>query len=138
MMRNNMGKALAARGERERAIAEYREALRIKPSFVLARYNLAGALAQAGREAEAGAEYRAALGYNPLDADLHIGLAGVLERQGDGAGALGATGWRSRCVRRAPICTRGWGSCSSGRAGCRRRRSFRAGRAAAPAPRRRT
>ena len=88
MMRNNMGKALAARGERERAIAEYREALRIKPSFVLARYNLAGALAQAGREAEAGAEYRAALGYNPLDADLHIGLAGVLERQGDGAGAL--------------------------------------------------
>lgn len=88
MIRNNLGKAHAARGDRDAAIAEFRESLRIKPSFVLARHNLAATLAQAGRADEAVEEYRRALDYNLFDADLHVALAALLEAQGSRAKAL--------------------------------------------------
>ena len=120
MIRNNLGKAYVARGELEPAVAEFRESLRIMPSFVLARHNLAGTLARQGRLADAVAEYRTALGYNPFDADLHVGLAELLERQGDGAQASREYRLALQMRPQRPTSIRWWACFSSGR-GLRRR-----------------
>jgi len=58
-----LGALLAVKGERERAVAEYREALRLQPAFGRALIGLAGLLAESGAVADAEALlHRAAAG----------------------------------------------------------------------------
>ena len=51
-----LGVALKAQGKREEAIAEFREAIRLKPDYAEAHYNLGLALAAQGKP-EAAAAY---------------------------------------------------------------------------------
>ena len=54
-----------AKGDREAAIAQFREALQLNPAFADAHLNLAIALRQAGRMEEATSHYNEALRLNP-------------------------------------------------------------------------
>ena len=59
MAHNNLGnRPGATRGKLDEAIAEYREAIRLKPDYADAHYNLGIALATRGKLDEAIAEYR--------------------------------------------------------------------------------
>jgi tetratricopeptide (TPR) repeat protein len=79
---NNLGNALAARGQVDEAIAHYRMALEIKPDDVKAHNNLGSALAGRGQIDEAIAHYHKALQINPDDAETHNNLALVLAARG--------------------------------------------------------
>jgi serine/threonine-protein kinase len=69
-------------GLREDAIAEYREAIRLKPDFAVGHYNLGNALRAQGRPEDAIAEYREAIRLEPNHAAAHYNLVDLLERQG--------------------------------------------------------
>ena len=60
------------------AAAEYREALRLRPSSVQARVNLGTVLLETGATAEAVEHYRAALAADPGLADVHFTLGVAL------------------------------------------------------------
>ncbi len=62
---NNLGILMAARGQTDEAIAEYRESLELEPAYVEAHNNLGNALAGRGRVNEAMAQYRKALQLTP-------------------------------------------------------------------------
>jgi tetratricopeptide (TPR) repeat protein len=74
------------------AIAQFREAARLKPGLIQARANLALALLHAGDAAGAVEAYGAAAGLRPDDAALRYNLGLALQRSGDGAGAIQAYG----------------------------------------------
>ena len=61
----NLGVALELRGDLDGAIAEYRQALRMKPDDAKAHYNLGGALRLKGDLDGAISEYRQALRLKP-------------------------------------------------------------------------
>jgi tetratricopeptide (TPR) repeat protein len=61
----NLGRALAGEGRIDEAIAQYSQALRLKPDFPLAHLNLGLALASQGRIDEAIAQYSEALRIKP-------------------------------------------------------------------------
>ncbi|HET9315092.1 MAG TPA: tetratricopeptide repeat protein [Vicinamibacteria bacterium] len=82
LVRNNLGRALAAQGRTDEAIAEYREGLRIDPRHAATRSKLGNALAEEGRFEEAAAEYAAALDVDPRDHRTHNNYARVLLRLG--------------------------------------------------------
>jgi tetratricopeptide (TPR) repeat protein len=79
---NNLGNALAAHGEMDGAIAQYRKALALDPDSELAHNNLGLALARRGRAEAAIAEYRAALRSKPDYGEAHNNLGSVLADQG--------------------------------------------------------
>ena len=70
------------------AIAEFREAIRLKPDDAWAHRKLGDALHNQGKMAEAIAAYREAIRINPDYAWAHIGLGQALRSQGDYAGSL--------------------------------------------------
>lgn len=74
--------ALTDAGSLGPAIEHYREALRIRPSFALARTNLANALARQGKPAEAVEHYAIALKANPDDAIARVGYGSALDDLG--------------------------------------------------------
>jgi tetratricopeptide (TPR) repeat protein len=78
----NLGLALATMpGRLPAAIAQYEEALRIKPDYVVAQCNLGTALMQMpGRLPDAIAHYEKALSLNPDDVAVHNDLAAALEK----------------------------------------------------------
>jgi tetratricopeptide (TPR) repeat protein len=78
----NLGLALYAKGRLDEAIAEYREAIRIKKDFAEAHCNLGVALTAKGRLDEAIAEYREALRIKKDYAEAHCNLGHALLRQG--------------------------------------------------------
>jgi len=80
---NNLGTALSAEGENDDAIAHYREAIDINPSYVDAHYNLGVALAAQGKNEEAIAQYHAAIKINPNYVDAYYNLANLLMKQGN-------------------------------------------------------
>lgn len=80
--RNNLGTALDAVGEAEKAEASWREALRIDPRYAEARGNLAGLLFRSRRLDEADAELRAASALDPQSAPLRHNLGLVAESRG--------------------------------------------------------
>ncbi|MEO8603036.1 MAG: tetratricopeptide repeat protein, partial [bacterium] len=80
--RNNLGVALAARGEVEAAEEAFREALRIKSDFGDPYNNIGLLLWRQGRREEAAAQYRAALQYGPYSAETHSNLGLVLNELG--------------------------------------------------------
>ena len=74
---NNLGLALAGRGQIDEALAHYQTALKIKPDYAEARNNLGAALAGCGRLGEALPHYQRALEIKPDYAEAHnnLGLA---------------------------------------------------------------
>jgi len=88
MAHNNLGLALAGRGQVDEAIAHYQQALTIKPDLATAYYNFAFVLAHLGRLDEAIAHYRKGLDFKPEDAEAHYQLGRALQMQGKIAEAL--------------------------------------------------
>ncbi len=78
---NNLGVALAERGQQTEAIRHYREALRFRPDYPRAHYNLGIQLAEAGRPGEAALHFSEALTSNPQNEILHNNLGVVLVQQ---------------------------------------------------------
>ena len=78
----------ASSGAFDEAIAEYRRALALRPTFIDIRLRLAEALRDAGRPQDALRELKAILAQNPdyMPARIHPGL--TLFSTGDGAGAI--------------------------------------------------
>ncbi len=87
--RSNLGNVLLASGQRDAAVAQYREALRRKPDFAEGHNNYGTALAAAGKNQEAEAEYRKAIALKPeFYADAHNNLGVALARDDDVKGAV--------------------------------------------------
>ena len=82
LVRNNLGRALAAQGRVDEAVAEYREALRIDPRHAATLSKLGNALADQGRFEEAAREYAAALEADPRDHKTRNNYARVLLKLG--------------------------------------------------------
>jgi predicted CXXCH cytochrome family protein len=79
--RMSLGNLAAARGDPAAAIAEYRNAIEIDPTFVQAYVNLAEAYRNRGAEGEADVTLRQGLARNPRTAVLHHALGLSLVRQ---------------------------------------------------------
>ena len=77
------GVELGQKGDLEGAIAEFREALRLKPDFADAHLNLGVALRDKGDLDGAIAEHRTALRLQPEDAGAHYALGLALTAKGD-------------------------------------------------------
>src|SRR5207245_1053825 len=69
------------------AVAEYREALRLRPNFPEAHFALGNAENDQGKLAEAVEEYRKGLRLRPGDPAAHINLGAALNKQGKPAEA---------------------------------------------------
>jgi tetratricopeptide (TPR) repeat protein len=78
----NLGVALAHQGRFDEAIAQYSEALRMKPDYPGAHLNLGLALAGQGRFDEAIAQYSQALRMKPDYPEAHLNLGLALAGQG--------------------------------------------------------
>ena len=79
---NNLGLALAQRGQLAEATARFAHAASLDPDYAQAHNNLGIALAKQGRLEEAVAHYRRALALEPGYAKAHNNLAVSLARQG--------------------------------------------------------
>ena len=82
MAYNNLGNALQARGQVEKALAQYQEALRLKPDYAEAHNNLGDALQGLGRLDEAITQYQAALRLKPDFGGAYYNLGNALQGQG--------------------------------------------------------
>jgi tetratricopeptide (TPR) repeat protein len=81
LARNNLGKLLRESGRADEAIAQYREALRIRPDAEV-DYNLGVALLSSGRISDAAASFGEALRLRPGYPEAHINLARALAGMG--------------------------------------------------------
>jgi tetratricopeptide (TPR) repeat protein len=84
----NLANFFKQKGELERAVHHYREALALDPRLEEAPQNLADTLLDLGRPREAIAAYRQNLEQNPNDAVAHHNLAKLLRAQGEPEQAL--------------------------------------------------
>jgi protein O-mannosyl-transferase len=82
MAHYNLGIALNDRGDPDGAIAHYRQAVELRPSYAEAHYNLGRLLAQKGQLDEAIVHYEKALETNPADAEAHNNLGATLFANG--------------------------------------------------------
>lgn len=80
---NNLGNALADRGDLDAAIVEYQSALSIKPNDITAHYNLALAFAGKGDFNAAIPRYREVLKIKPDSIETHINLGDALLKKGN-------------------------------------------------------
>jgi tetratricopeptide (TPR) repeat protein len=78
------------KGRLGEAVAEYREALRLKKDYPDAHVNLGDALVAQGRAREAEAAFREAIRLKRDDPNAHYGLGNALREQGDLPGASAA------------------------------------------------
>ncbi len=81
-VRNNLGYALATRGEIEEAVAEYHRSLQINPNYDRAHYNLGVALLGRRETDEAIAHFQKALQINPSYAEALNNLGLILADRG--------------------------------------------------------
>lgn len=79
---NNLGNVFSRQGKFDEAIAEYAEALRVRPEYPEGHNDLGNTLKDHGRLAEAVAEYTQALRLKPDYAEAHNNLGIVLVQQG--------------------------------------------------------
>ncbi|HKJ93029.1 MAG TPA: tetratricopeptide repeat protein, partial [Longimicrobiales bacterium] len=119
MAHNNLGMLLAARGETDRAIGQFQEALRERPDHAGALSNLGGAYLRQGKLDQAKSAVLQALALDPDLPGARNSLAQVLLAEGRAAEALRAL---EALVRDAPAYAPGEGSLGSallrtGRAG---------------------
>jgi len=82
MAHYNLGIALKDRGDIDTAIAHYRQAIELRPSYAEAHYNLGRLLAEKGQLDEAVTHYSKALETNPADAEAHNNLGTTLFASG--------------------------------------------------------
>jgi tetratricopeptide (TPR) repeat protein len=82
MAHYNLGIVLSGRGDTDGAIAHYRQAVELRPSYSEAHYNLGRLLAQKGQLGDAVAHYQKALEVNPADAEAHNNLGATLFASG--------------------------------------------------------
>jgi tetratricopeptide (TPR) repeat protein len=87
-VRNNLGNAYAFAGQMDRALAQYRESIRINPDHPLAYYNIGFTFVHQKRFAEAVEPLRQAVRIRPNDADSQYILARALAGSGRPAEAL--------------------------------------------------
>jgi tetratricopeptide (TPR) repeat protein len=87
---NGLGIALLDKNDREGAIAEYRESIRLDGNYAPAHNNLGWALHQAGDLEGAIAAYRESIRVNPKIAQAQHNLGWALEQHGDLEGATAA------------------------------------------------
>jgi Flp pilus assembly protein TadD len=85
---NNLGIALARKGNRQEAIDHYRRALQLKPNFPQAHYNLGNALQQLGERDQAASHYEQALKLKPDDFETRFRLGVVRMEQDRSADAV--------------------------------------------------
>lgn len=78
----NLGVELSARGSLDRAMEEYRTAIRLEPTKGEAHSNLGAILRTRGDEDGAWQEYNLAIKYNPELAEPHNNLAVILYKKG--------------------------------------------------------
>jgi protein O-mannosyl-transferase len=78
MAHYNLGIALNDRGKTDQAIAQYQQAIELRPRYAEAHYNLARLLAQKGQLDDAVAHYEKALEINPADAEAQNNLGVTL------------------------------------------------------------
>ena len=79
---NNLGVLLANAGRADEAIAQYRKALEIHPSYAKAHFNLGNVLAAAGRSDEAIAQYERAVQLDGNYINAHIRLGNMMLQAG--------------------------------------------------------
>ena len=79
---NNLGMALASKGQYAEAAAEFRAAIAAEPTSVLAHRNLGNVLASMGRADEALAAFERAVSLNPNDARATYDLGSLLLESG--------------------------------------------------------
>jgi tetratricopeptide (TPR) repeat protein len=82
-LHNNLGLSLAGRGKFDEAIAQYKQALEIKPDYAEAHNNLGAALAGSGQLNEAIAHYQKALEIDPNFVGAHNNLGNLLAGCGE-------------------------------------------------------
>jgi tetratricopeptide (TPR) repeat protein len=85
---NNLGVALFDFGDRDGAIAAYRDAIRADPLFARGHYNLGNALKTKGQLNEAITALREAIRVDPGYAEARFHVGGALWEKGDRDGAL--------------------------------------------------
>jgi tetratricopeptide (TPR) repeat protein len=78
----NLGTALAARGQLDEALDDFREALQIRPDYAEAHNNLGIILVMRGNLEEAIQHFHEALRFRPNYADAHLNLGFALVSQG--------------------------------------------------------
>jgi tetratricopeptide (TPR) repeat protein len=79
---NNLGVLMANAGRTDEAIAQYRKALEIHPSYAKAHFNLGNVLATAGRPDEAIAQYEKAVQLDRNYINAHIRLGNMMLQAG--------------------------------------------------------
>ncbi len=84
----DLGRALARKGEFDRAVSQFREVLRLQRGHFGALYNLGLALTKEGKAGDAVKEYTQALRSSPDNADLRMALGTALVQLGNDANAI--------------------------------------------------
>jgi protein O-mannosyl-transferase len=79
---NNLGAALRERGQTVEAMADFEEALRIRPRYPEAQNNLGDALLGQGKTDEAAPHIQNALRLDPAFPEAHVNWATVLNKRG--------------------------------------------------------
>ncbi|MEN6407027.1 MAG: tetratricopeptide repeat protein [Thermoguttaceae bacterium] len=74
---NNLGLALADRGQNDDALVQYQKALAVSPRLTVALGNFGAALAERGQFDEAVAQYQKALQVDPNYGEAYVGLGNV-------------------------------------------------------------
>lgn len=82
MAHSGLGQVLARRGEADRAIAHYRESMRLRPDYETAINNLGVALLKQGKTADAAAAFRQALAIRPGGINARNNLGNLLMGEG--------------------------------------------------------
>jgi len=80
---NDLGIVYEQRGERERALAQFREAARLQPDYVAPRVLMGSTLLAMGRFREAAHELEVATKLQPSDPLAHLQLAKAYKREED-------------------------------------------------------
>ncbi|MBN9117816.1 MAG: tetratricopeptide repeat protein [Planctomycetes bacterium] len=101
----NLGCALHGRGDRDGALAAWREAVRLDPADAIARYDLGWALYDRGDVPGAVAAFEEAIRLDPKYARAHYELGVARNRRGDVAGAIRAWKEAARYDPRDPRAT---------------------------------
>ncbi len=88
LLHYNLGMAYGDQADRTRALAEFAEAVRLRPDYVDAQTSLGLALRAAGRTAEALDHFRETVRLKPDAWGAHLNLALALQQIGDRNGAI--------------------------------------------------